>query len=302
MVSKTVTGSPRASGARSRAASPTAVFALFVLLLFPVSDAAGKSRPSSGQKKSFELAGVLRTTLHNATGSDFFYLVKPLYADILPEQRELAPDAAEIFPADSHFEIRILPEESSLVYWLFPGEHYIVRELGGAGFRIFKRSRNHPEALDLAPFVATPMLVVDRMLELAGVRAESVVFDLGCGDGRVVVAAAQEYGARGVGIDIDPARIAEARIRAREAGVEERVRFYEQDIFEADISPATVVYLYLYPDSNRLLRPFLEERLKPGTTVVCHDFLMPGWRERLIDLHEIEVDHGMIQTLFIYRR
>lgn len=274
-----------------------------VLLFFGAGPAApGAERPQKPRPGSFALAGALRTTLHNAAPVDLSYLIKPLYVDVTPERRELGAGRTEIFPADSHYEIRVLPEETALVYWLFPGEHYIVREVGEAGLRIFKRSRNFPGALDLAPFVATPMPVVKRMLELAGVNADSVVFDLGCGDGRVVVTAASKYGARGVGVDIDPVRIAEARSRARRAGVEDRVDILRQDIFDTDISPATVVYLYLYPDSNRLLRPFLEEHLRAGAVVVCHDFLMPGWRENLIATHEIENEYGMVATLFIYRR
>jgi ribosomal protein L11 methylase PrmA len=119
---------------------------------------------------------------------------------------------------------------------------------------------------------------VDRMLEVARVTRNDTLYDLGCGDGRIVVAAAKKFGARGTGIDINPQRIEEARSNARAAGVENRVQFRVGNLFEADVSPATVVTLYLLPDINLKLRPRLWEQLKVGTRVVSHDFDMgEGW-------------------------
>ncbi len=127
------------------------------------------------------------------------------------------------------------------------------------------------------PFEPTPPAIVDAMLDLAGVKPGDVVYDLGCGDGRIVVRAA-ERGARGVGIDIDPERIRESRARAKAAGVEGRVEFREGDLFEADASPATVVTLFLYPEVNLRLRPRLLARLRPGTRVVSYMHDMGDWR------------------------
>ena len=124
------------------------------------------------------------------------------------------------------------------------------------------------------PYVPTPQPVVDKMLELASVGRRDVLYDLGCGDGRIVITAAKRRGARGTGIDIDPARIEEAVENARSAGVSGRVNFRQGDLFEADFSPATVVTLYLLPDINRKLRPQLWKQLKVGTRVVSHDFDM----------------------------
>jgi SAM-dependent methyltransferase len=128
------------------------------------------------------------------------------------------------------------------------------------------------------PYVPTPQPMVDRMLDLAKVGKNDVLYDLGCGDGRIVVTAAKERGARGTGIDLNPVRIAEARENAKKAGVEDRVTFKVGDLFEADVSPATVVTLYLLPDVNIKLRPRLWKQLKVGTRVVSHDFDMgPEW-------------------------
>lgn len=126
-------------------------------------------------------------------------------------------------------------------------------------------------------FVPTPQQVVDEMLKLANVRSGDVVYDLGCGDGRIVITAAKEYGVRGVGIDIDPERIKESRENARKAGVEGRVTFRNGDLFEADISEATVVTLYLLPTLNLKLLPKLRKELKPGTRIVSHNFDMDDW-------------------------
>lgn len=143
-----------------------------------------------------------------------------------------------------------------------------------------------PEQESDVPYVPTPEPVVDSMLALANVDETDVVYDLGSGDGRIVIRAAQKYGARGVGIEIDPDRVEEARQNAQEAGVENLVEFRQGDLFEADISDATVVTLYLLPSVNQKLRPKLFEELAPGTPVVSHDFDMGQWTpDRTVDLN-----------------
>jgi SAM-dependent methyltransferase len=123
-------------------------------------------------------------------------------------------------------------------------------------------------------YVATPHDIVDRMLHEAKVRTGDVVYDLGCGDGRMVIAAAKKFGTRGVGIDLDPARIKEARANAKAQGVDQLVTFRVADLFETDLREATVVMLYLLPEVNRRLKPKLFAELRPGARVVSHDFDM----------------------------
>ena len=123
-------------------------------------------------------------------------------------------------------------------------------------------------------YVPTPHEIVDRMLDVAKVRTGDVVYDLGCGDGRMVIAAAKKYGTRGVGVDLDPARIREARANAKQAGVAGLVTFKVADMFETDIREATVVMLYLLPELNRRLKPKLFAELRPGARVVSHDWDM----------------------------
>jgi cyclopropane fatty-acyl-phospholipid synthase-like methyltransferase len=123
-------------------------------------------------------------------------------------------------------------------------------------------------------FVPSPDSVVEAMLKLARVTAADVVYDLGSGDGRIPITAAKEYGARGVGIEIDPIRIREANDNLKKAGVGDRVRFIQQDLFEADIREATVVTLFLLTRLNQQLMPKLKRELRPGTRIVSHQFRM----------------------------
>jgi len=135
------------------------------------------------------------------------------------------------------------------------------------------------------PYVATPPEVVERMLELAQVKAGDVVYDLGCGDGRIVIAAVRVRGVRGVCVDIDPERIHESRQNAGIAGVTDRIRFVEADLFEVPIEGATVVMIYLLPQVNLRLKPRLLGELRPGTRVVSHMFDMGDWKpQRRIDV------------------
>jgi len=127
------------------------------------------------------------------------------------------------------------------------------------------------------PDVRTPLVVVNEMLSLANVTASDVVYDLGSGDGRILIAAARDRGARGVGLEIDPALVAQSTERAGRLGLADRLSFRQQDLFEADLRPATVVTLYLSPDLNRRLRPKLLGELRPGARVVSHHFDMGDW-------------------------
>jgi ribosomal protein L11 methylase PrmA len=128
------------------------------------------------------------------------------------------------------------------------------------------------------PYVPTTERAVEEMLKLAAVKSSDILYDLGCGDGRIVITAAKKYGSHGVGIDINPVRIAEAKANAKKEGVEHLVRFEEQDLFEAKIGDATVVTLFLLPSVNMKLRPKLMADLKPGTRVVSNTFDMGDWK------------------------
>jgi SAM-dependent methyltransferase len=150
----------------------------------------------------------------------------------------------------------------------------------------------------LAPFVPTPPDVVDRMLAMAGAGPGDVVYDLGCGDGRIVIAAAQKFGARGVGLDIDPALIARAQASAKAAGVTDRVTFRVQDVMKADLSDATVVTLYLLAASNAKLRPILNAQLRPGARIVAHNYPIGDWEPQSIE--NFTDSAGTRRTLYLW--
>lgn len=135
-----------------------------------------------------------------------------------------------------------------------------------------KRTYRTPDVI----FVPTPQAVVDAMLEVAKVGPNDILYDLGSGDGRIPITAAKRFGTRGVGIDLDPRRIEEANANARAQGVTDKVQFIQGDLFEQDLSPATVITLYLLPNLNLKLRPKLLA-LKPGTRIVSHAFDMGDW-------------------------
>ena len=146
-----------------------------------------------------------------------------------------------------------------------------------AGFAAAPLRAQDPEELQV-PYVPTPEKVVAEMLRLANVQRGDVVYDLGSGDGRIVIAAAKQFGAHAVGIDINPERIQEAEENAKKAGVASLVSFRKNDLFLENLAKATVVTLYLLPDVNRRLRPKLLAELKPGSRVVSHDFDLGDWK------------------------
>lgn len=156
-----------------------------------------------------------------------------------------------------------------------------------------------PDGSSLAPFVATPEDIVEKMLEFAKVGPTDVVYDLGCGDGRIVITAARKYGARGLGVDVDPKRIAESRANARNAGVESLVTFLLQDALTVDVSPATVVTLYLVATSNLRLRPMLTKLLAPGSRIVSHNFGMGDWEPN--EVLNVKDARGTSRTLYLWR-
>lgn len=167
--------------------------------------------------------------------------------------------------------------------------------VGAAALALVIAGCMHP--LASAPDVRTPYPTVRALLELANVTGKDVVYDLGSGDGRIVITAARELGARGVGVEIDPALVAESRATARRLGLTERARFVEQDLFQIDLGEATVVTLYLSADLNRKLRPKLLAELKPGSRIVSHDFDMGDWPpDRVVRVR----DNGREQILYLW--
>jgi hypothetical protein len=183
-----------------------------------------------------------------------------------------------------------LPDRLTFLY-------YPLRPLRIA-LRVFRHLLSRTRT-DLAPYVATPTAVVERMLEMAELGPRDVLYDIGCGDGRIVILAALKYGVKGLGVDIDPQRIAEARRSAHEAGVGDRVSFQQQDAKTLDFSGATVATMYLAPTSNLKFRLKLERELPPGARVVAHRFDMAEWPPDKTDV--VTLPNGEPHPLYLWR-
>lgn len=165
--------------------------------------------------------------------------------------------------------------------------------------QVLVRAQDDSDSNKIVPFVPTPQDVVERMLELAQVKAGDVVYDLGSGDGRIVITAAKKYGVKAVGFEIDPDLIKRSRESIRKEDLQHLAEIREQDIRTVDLSPATVVTMYLLPDVNMMLRPNIRKQLRPGSRVVSHDFDMEDWNP---DVEEnIRSKAGGSHTLYLWR-
>jgi SAM-dependent methyltransferase len=149
----------------------------------------------------------------------------------------------------------------------------------------------------LAPYVPSPHRVVDRMLELANPKQNETLYDLGCGDGRVLIAAAQHYNVKAVGIEISEPLVKAANENIRRLGLQSRIQVIQGDATTVNVKDADVVTLYLLTHSNEILRPNLEAQLRPGSRVVSHDFEIPGWRPLRVDVCDV---HGRSHKIYLY--
>jgi tRNA G37 N-methylase Trm5 len=154
-----------------------------------------------------------------------------------------------------------------------------------------------PFTLDV-PYVPTPENVVDEMLKLAEVDGNDVLYDLGSGDGRIPITAAKRFGTRGLGIDLNPERVGEAKENAKQAVVADKVKFFEGNLFDLDLTKATVISLYLFPEVNMKLRPKLLS-LKPGTRVISHNYDMGDWKPE--KSKKIKAPNGSEHTIYLWR-
>jgi tRNA G37 N-methylase Trm5 len=151
----------------------------------------------------------------------------------------------------------------------------------------------------IVPYVPTPQEVVDRMLELAQVKKGDVVYDLGSGDGRIVVTAAKKYGVKAIGFEIDPERIKESHENIKKAGVEKLVEIRQQDIRTVDLSGANVLTMYLLPEVNLMIRPNIWKQMKPGSRIVSHDFDMADWKP--LKTEHIKDGSSWDHTLYLWQ-
>ncbi len=188
-----------------------------------------------------------------------------------------------------------------VVMFLVSASSFVFRsEWMGArnGAGLAQAQQTDLESKKIVPFVPTPQDVVERMLEMAQVKKGDVVYDLGSGDGRIVITAAKKYGAKAVGFEIDPDLIKQSRESIRKEGLGHLAEIREQDILTVDLSPANVVTMYLLPEVNLRLRPNVWKQLKPGSRVVSHDFDMGDWKA--VKTEAIKDKSGWDHTLYLW--
>jgi len=239
-------------------------------------------------------------TVRNVTKKDLEYTIEPNPYMRLPKTRRLAVGAVDRIATDMPIMISYNNGARRSSYTVFPGKPYSFRYDENGLIMVYPGSHGREDAADLAPFLPTPPAVVDRMLALAGVGRGDVVYDLGCGDGRMVIAAAKTYQARGVGIEIDPKLIEECRANAKREGVEELVRFICMDATKAHITEATILALYLLPESLETLKPIFEKELRPGGRIVSHNYRIPGWDDRIVKSDVVPVGSGRLHKILLY--
>jgi hypothetical protein len=241
-------------------------------------------------------------TVRNVVDVPVRYKTVPYGSNSAPEGRTLLAGAVARHLAKGLLVISFERAGRTITRSLTPGRAYSFRYDENDLLEIWLGSHGREDAEDLAPFVATPRAVVDRMLEMAVAGPDDIVYDIGCGDGRIVITAAERFGARGVGIDIDPERIRESRQNAAKAMVEHLVTFLLEDATRTDISKATIVTLYLLPESNGLLRPKLEKELRPGTLVISHNYTIPGWEAKETGSERIRDGLDKEHSIYLYKK
>lgn len=259
---------------------------------------ASTSGPSAEQPVRYENEIIIR----NLTRETVTYTVHSLASPETSDLRTLRPGAIDKFHEKLGLVLSYWPNKAELTETLNPGTPYCFRPDENNRVHLYIGSHMREDVQDLAPFVATPVEVAEKMLAMAQITGSDLVYDLGCGDGRIVILAAQKYGARGVGVDIDPQRIQEARAEARLTRLDSLVTFRVEDAMKTDFSKATVLTLYLLPESNALLKPRLESLLKRGTRVVTHNYSIPGWDDKLVESASVKDSLEVEHSIFLYRK
>jgi hypothetical protein len=240
-------------------------------------------------------------TLRNVTKKDIAYTIKPGPGRGGLRTRTLRVGAVDRIATDLPVEISFDNGKRTAGTLIHPGQPYSFRYDENDVIKVYPGSHGRSDAADLAPYAPTPQAVVERMLEVAAVGRDDVVYDIGCGDGRMVITAAKKYRARGVGIDIDAALIEECRAGAAREGVEELVRFLHMDATKARVTEATVLALYLLPESLETLEPLFDKDLAVGVRIVSHNYKIPGWDSRLVSSEVVTDEKDREHKIHLYR-
>ena len=234
------------------------------------------------------------------TKKPIVYTIMPGPYARVPRTRTLAVGAVDKIAADLPVEISFDSGRRTTTYLVHPGKPYSFRYDETNVIRVYPGSHGREDAADLAPFVPTPPEVIERMLDLGAVGPDDVVYDLGCGDGRMVIAAAKTRGSHAVGIELDAALIEECKAAAEREGVTRLVRFLRLDATKASLTEATVLLLYLLPESLEALSPLFERDLRPGARIVSHDYKIPGWDGRIARTEVVPGGGGRDHRVILY--
>lgn len=296
---------------RKAAGRLLSVFWLFLSCIFVLNWGCGGSgqneipeKPVEEMREGFDRIPVNlpEVTVRNVTDKSITYKIKPRSGDEEPEEKTIQVNEVHRYSADEELYISFPKGDVWVRYKLDPGLPFSFRYDEDDQLELYDGSHGQEDAADLAPYVPTPLGVAESMLLMAEVDENHVVYDIGCGDGRIVIMAARRFGARGVGIELDPVKLQEARRSAREAGVEALVEFRQEDATKSDYSEATVVTMYLLPESNELMRPILEKQLKEGALVVSHNYNIAGWEDREIAYKTVESWDGEEHSIYLYKK
>jgi SAM-dependent methyltransferase len=282
--------------------APVAYLTILALILLSPAPATGGLSPSPDAQSRILHTAKKETTIRNLTDQTVEYTLRRLRTDSQPQKHSIKAEGLDRWPCEGEMDIDFERGDETISYRLECGLPYTFRYNEDNALELYSGAHGLFGVADLAPYVPTPMAVVEKMLELGQVDHDDILYDLGCGDGRIVITAARKFGTRGVGIDIDPQRIEESIQGARAAGVADLVEFRLQDVMKADFRQATVVTLYLLPESNALLRPLLEDQLSPGIYVVSHNYTIPGWESKEVSYVKLPDASGQDHTVYVYKR
>lgn len=241
-------------------------------------------------------------TIRNVTKETVYYTFQEARSYGDSGERSLAKGEIQRYSGDVALDITFMHGDEEMSYRIEPGSANSFRYDENNKLDLFKGSHGRTDVVDLAPYLETPISVVDKMLEMAKLDKDDVLYDIGSGDGRIVIVAAKKYGARGVGLELDPQLIEKSTLNAREAGVDDLVEFRMEDATKASLSEATVVTMYLLVESNELMRPHLERQLNLGAYVLTHNYPIERWENKLLDYVSLKAEDGKEHTIYLYRR
>ena len=241
-------------------------------------------------------------TIRNVTKETVRYAFREARSYGESGERSLARGEIHRYSGDVALDITFMRGDEEIEYRIEPGSANSFRYDENNKLDLFKGSHGRIDVVDLAPYLETPISVVEKMLEMAELDKDDILYDIGSGDGRIVIAAAKKYGVRGVGLELDPQLIRKSTANAKAAGVENLVTFRMEDATKAILSGATVVTMYLLIESNELMRPHLERQLNIGTLVLTHNYSIERWENKLVDYVSFKAEDGKEHSIYLYRR